>query len=70
MKPNRNSNHKKSSTRLFPFSDNEERMMVAAMKSSIRFMDSYGKGRQPYTIDYSHYENDPATIPTEQSSQS
>lgn len=58
MNPNRNSNHKKSSPRLFPFSDNEERMMVAAMKSSIRFMESYGKGRRPFRIvtDHTKYE--------------
>ena len=53
-----NPNHKKPRTRLFPFSDNEERMMIAAIKSSIRFMESYGKGRRPFRIvtDHTKYE--------------
>lgn len=50
MNPNRNSNHKKPSTRLFPFSDNEERMMLAAMQAASRFMHKYGKGRKPRLI--------------------
>lgn len=43
--------------RLFRFTAAEERAMARAILRSIAFMESYGKGRQPYTIDYSHYEN-------------
>ena len=57
MKPNRNSRKKKLRTKLFPFTECEERMMARAIILSKVFMASYGKGRQPYDIDLSHYDN-------------
>lgn len=50
---------------LFSFTDREERMMARAKVLSKIFMESYGKGREPYTIDYSHYENCGKTEVTE-----
>lgn len=57
MKPNRNSRKKKPITRLFHFNEREERMMKRAVLLSKRFMESYGKGRDPYMVDILHYEN-------------
>lgn len=55
MKPNRNSRKKKLRTRLFPFTDREERMMARAIILSKVFMASYGKGRDPYMINRKNY---------------
>lgn len=57
MKPNRTSRKKKPITRLFPFTEREELLMERAKILSVKFMKSYGKGREPYEIDLSHYEN-------------
>lgn len=62
MKPNRTSRKKKPITRLFHFTEREERMMKRAMTLSLLRMQSYGKGREPYEIDLSHYENDPTPV--------
>lgn len=43
--------------RLFRFTTDEDEAIRRAIDASRLFMSSYGKGRQPYTIDYSHYEN-------------
>lgn len=43
--------------RLFHFTEREEVRMIRAVEESKLFMQSYGKGRQPMDIDYSHYEN-------------
>lgn len=46
-----------SSKKLFLFNEKDEKMMAVAIKSSIRFMESYGKGRRPFRIvtDYRNY---------------
>lgn len=38
------------------FSPREEWLARRAMKSAAEYMQGYGKGRQPYEIDKSHYE--------------
>lgn len=45
------------SRRLFPFTPAEDAAIKRAMISAARFMENYGKGREPYTIDVSHYAN-------------
>ena len=47
-----------SNRKLFLFSEKDEAMMAVAIKSSIRFMESYGKGRKPFRLvtDYAKYE--------------
>lgn len=58
MTPNQNSTKtKKRRPRLFPFTEREEMLMERAKILSVKFMKSYGKGREPYEIDLSHYEN-------------
>lgn len=46
-----------SATKLFRFTEEDEAMMEKTIKSSIRFMESYGKGRSPYSLiaDYKYY---------------
>lgn len=41
----------------FKFLLSEEERMLQAMAESIRFMKNYGKGREPYMVDMSHYAN-------------
>ena len=47
--------------RLFHFTEREEVRMIRAVEESKLFMQSYGTGRQPMDIDYSHYENSSST---------
>lgn len=44
-------------TRLFTFTEREEAMMRKAIRLSKIFMAGYGKGRQPYDIDLTHFDN-------------
>ena len=39
----------------FNFTKDDEARMELAKASASQFMKGYGKGRKPYTIDYSHY---------------
>lgn len=55
MKTNRNSRRKKLRTRLFPFTEHEERMMAMHIALSKVFMELYGKGRDPYMINRKNY---------------
>lgn len=41
----------------FKFLPSEEARMLNAMEDAIRFMKNYGKGREPYMVDVSHYAN-------------
>lgn len=50
-------------TRLFHFTNDEESSMELAKKSSLKYMENFGRGREPYEIDLSHYEN---SLPEEQ----
>ena len=47
-----------SDRKLFLFNEKDEAMMAVAIKSSIRFVESYGKGRRPFRIvtDHTKYE--------------
>lgn len=49
------SQNKKSSTCLFHFTEKEELRMKRAIKESKLFMQTYGKGREPYLIDKTYY---------------
>lgn len=55
MKPNRTSRKKKPITRLFHFTEREEQMMKRAVLLSNKFMQSYGKGREPIMINRENY---------------
>lgn len=39
------------------FTEEEERQRKIACALAEKFMKTFGKGREPYEIDYSHYEN-------------
>lgn len=45
-------------------SDEDEAMERKAINEAKKFMENYGKGRQPYVVDLSHYLNTstPASI--------
>ncbi len=56
MKPTtKTSEPRKPRARLFPFTEREEVRMIIAMEAALRFMQKYGKGRQPYMIDRDNY---------------
>lgn len=57
MKTNLNSRRKKLRTKLVHFTEQEERMIARAIVGSKKYMESYGKGRQPYYTDLSYYDN-------------
>lgn len=46
------------SARLFHFTDEEEKAIRQAIRQSIKFMDSFGRGQARPPIDLSHYYND------------
>jgi hypothetical protein len=66
MNPNRNSKEKRPLTRLFPFTEQEERMMARAIARSKKHMESYGKGYTPTIIgvDRRNYIGAPQPIDT------
>lgn len=39
------------------FTEAEEAAIKRAISNSVKFMQNYGKGREPMLIDLSHYEN-------------
>ncbi len=41
---------RKTATRLFPFTEEEEVRIILAMQAASRFMHKYGKGRKPRLI--------------------
>lgn len=45
----------RAGTRLFRFSAKEERMLALAKKLSMAFMETYGKGREPYMLNRKNY---------------
>lgn len=49
--------HSRQSARLFPFTEAEERAMKRAIKRSVKFMATFGKGRDPYMVDLRYYNN-------------
>lgn len=54
-KTNPSSQTNKTRTRLFHFTDIEEKRMQRAIEQSKRFMESYGQGRKPYMINLKNY---------------
>lgn len=56
MTPIANSSQKKkTSTRLFPFTEAEEASIKRAMWHAAKYMRTYGKGREPMLIDITKY---------------
>ncbi len=55
------SQNKQLQAHLVRFSDREELWIKRAIALSKQFMENYGKGRQPYEIDLSHYETERKT---------
>lgn len=41
--------------RPFPLTEEENRLIELAIKSSVRYMETYGQGRQPQMIDRKNY---------------
>ncbi|MCM1066404.1 MAG: hypothetical protein NC418_02375 [Muribaculaceae bacterium] len=41
----------------FYFSPKDELRIMRAIKEATEYMNTYGKGRAPYMVDLSHYEN-------------
>lgn len=52
---NPSSQTNKTRTRLFHFTDIEEKRIQRAIEQSKRFMESYGQGRKPYMINLKNY---------------
>ncbi len=50
-------NKKLKETRLFHFTKEEEERILQAKHEAVEYMAVYGKGREPYMVDFRHYKS-------------